>query len=400
VVQSLVPTAGVVISLLAVQAAGVAVWGGFVAAMAVVRLWAQIVNFGARDLLVRRFSLDPARIAEVWQRNLSARLWLAVPAPLVFLALGASPQRTVLMTVWTLAIVVGQSHDALISYRRAFAFGVAVELLAVGLTCAGIVALGGGLTADHLIAVSAVAAILRAAILAARFRVLSWRLLGRPSGAELHASLPFFALTFSGAVQSRIDLYVVAALLPAAAIGEYALLTNFVLLGQSVAVALVAPVVPSLYRLARPSVILASARLLAIGVPLSLAAAAATWVLIRSLYGVSLPSLPIVAAWSAMLPCYLYLPLVYLAFRAGRERAVLGANVLGIVVGLVGAVLLARPLGIGGAMLAAAAAQVAIAAVHVALTIRGPADGAAAATAATPGISPPVRGRAAIGGDG
>jgi len=368
---TLAPTAGVVVSLVAVQAAGIGVWGTFIAAMAVVRLWAQVVNFGCRDFLVRAFSADPAGLADRWQRNLAARAWLLLPGPLLFVAVGSSPARTVVMSAWLVAIVVAQSHDPLITYRRAFGFGLAVELLATGLTVVGVLVIGPSLTADHLIAISATAAVARAVILSLRFGVLApAKVFRRPDLGELRASLPFFALTFSGAIQSRVDLYAVAALLPAAAVGEYALLTNFVLLVQSMAGALVAPQAPSLLRIGRGRVLLAAVRLLGLGVPLTVAGIGGTWIAMRILYDVTLETLPTAAAWLAMLPSYLYSPLVYLAFRDGRQRVVVAIALGATTVSLVGTLLLAPALGIGGAMLAAALAQLAIAAGHVAGAVR------------------------------
>jgi O-antigen/teichoic acid export membrane protein len=277
------------------------------------------------------------------------------------------------MTAWLVAIVVAQSHDSLIAYRRAFGFGLAIELLAVGLTAAGVLVIGTGLTADHLIAISAGAAAVRAVMLSLRFGVLAPRkVVRRPDVAELRASVPFFALTFSGAIQSRVDLYAVAAVLPAAAVGEYALLTNFVLLVQSIGGALVAPLAPSLLRVGRTRVLLAAARLVALGVPLTLTGIGGTWLAMRMLYGVTLGTLPTAAAWLAMLPCYLYAPLVYLAFRDGRERFVVAVALGATAVSLAGTLLLAPALGIGGAMLAAALGQLTIAAAHAVGAVRAP----------------------------
>ena len=77
-----------------------------------------------------------------------------------------------------------------------------------------------------------------------------------------------------------------------------------------------------------------------------------------------------------MLPVFAYLPLIHLAFREGDERIVLVANLAGIAVAGGGAVLLAPPFGVAGAMAAAALAQVAILVLHVVRTRRrAPASG-------------------------
>jgi O-antigen/teichoic acid export membrane protein len=73
----------------------------------------------------------------------------------------------------------------------------------------------------------------------------------------------------------------------------------------------------------------------------------------------------VVAAAVAMMPAFAYLPLVHLAFRDGDERAVLGVNIAGIIVAGGLAWVLIPPLGLTGAMTAAAVGQVSILALHL-----------------------------------
>ena len=367
------PAAGVVVSLLAVRTAGITTWGAFVGALVLVQLAAQIANFGARDHLLRAFSREPAAIAAIWQRNVATRALLLPSGPLLFLVFGASPVRAAWMTAWLLALFIAQSHDAPVVYRRAFGFALGVELGGTLATVALILLVGSALSVDTLIVAFALVAWAKAVALALRFGVIRARgWLRAVDLGEFRRSWPFFVLTFTGAVQSRVDLYAVAALLPATEVGQYQVLTTFVLLGQAMSSALLAPVTPSLYRITRAAVLSSAARLLAVGVPLTLAAAVVTWLALELLYGIQLPAAVLALAWVAMLPAYLYLPLVYLCFREGRERFVVAANILGIGVALVGTVLLAPRLGVGGAMAAAAAAQVVIAAVHAWRALRAP----------------------------
>jgi O-antigen/teichoic acid export membrane protein len=369
--QATTPVATAAISLLAVRAGGVATWGAFLGVLIVVRLAAQLANFGVRDQLLRAFSTAPAELPQTWRRSVGARAWLLLPGLVLVVATGGQPSRVALMVVWLVAAFVAQSYDPIVAYRRAFGVAFALELAATVVTCLAIVVLGAAVTADALVAVSAWVAVGRATALAARFGGLGLERI-RPTldPSELRAGWPFFALSFSGAIGSRIDLYVVAAVLAPAALGAYGLLTNFVLLVQSMAVALLAPMVPPLYRLARRGVLTGAVRLFALGIPLTMAATLATWLCMDWLYGVEVGPLALAAAWLAMAPVYLYLPLVHLQFREGRARAVILVNLLGILVAGVGTVLLATPLGVAGAMLAAAGAQVALAVAHVIVVLR------------------------------
>lgn len=366
VAQAGAGAASVVVSLLAVHFAGIGTWGVFLAAMVLVRLCAQVANFGTRDHLLGEFAREPAQMQVGWGRNVAARAWLLALGPPVFLAAGADLPRAAAMTVWLVGLFVAQSYDSLVTYRRAFAFAFWLEVGGTALTCGAIVLRGAALTADDLILAFALVCGLKAAALAIRFSSFRPRF-GPPDLAELRGSWSFFMLTFSGAIQGRVDLYAVAVLLPAAELGAYGVLTNFVLLTQSISGALLAPVVPLLYRLPRARVWRGALRLFAIGVPVTLASATVTVICLDLLYGIHPSPLTMLAAWAAMLPCFLFTPLVYFQFRRGQARLVVYGSVLGTVISLAGTLALAPSLGIAGAMVAAALAQAGIAAFHVAL---------------------------------
>jgi O-antigen/teichoic acid export membrane protein len=323
-----------------------------------VLLSAQVVDWGSRDALLRAFSREPAAIASTWQTSLISRAVLLPLGPLLFLAIGSGAERATWLGVWFVALVIARSHDALVAYRRAFGFALAVELIATVAVLAAVASMASRLTVDALVVVFALAAVLRAVLLTARFRVLRvrrWE--GRFDPGVLRRSVPFFVLTFSGALGSRVDLYVVAAMLPVAALAQYQVLTGLVLLIQALSASLIAPVVPSLYRVPRRLIASAAARLLAVGLVVTPVAIGGAWLALVLLYRIELPAWVLLAAWLATLPVYGYLPLVHRAYRDGRERLVLAANASGIAVAAVGTLSLAGGFGIGGAMLSAAAGQ-------------------------------------------
>lgn len=374
------PAASVLISLLAVRSAGIDAWGAFVGAMVLVQLCAQVADFGSRDALVRAFSREPGSIGTRWRVAATSRVPLLALGPLVFVAAGNDPEVVALLSAWLLAQFVARLHDGVVAYRRTLGFALGVEAVAIGMTLGAVLVAGSALTVTGLLAVYAVAAWIRAIAMSTRFEVL------RPgpgwiwSRVELRRSWPFFGLTFSGALQSRVDLYVVAALLPDPVLGTYQVLTNLVLLVQSLSGALVGPIVPALYRLPRPGVLRGARRMAGVGALVATAGISSTWVAMTWLYQLPVDAAALAAAWLAMLPVFVYLPLVHLAFRDGDERSVLVVNLAGIVVAGAGTIVLAPSLGVTGAIAAAALAQVAILALHVARTRwRGVTAGAAPA---------------------
>lgn len=358
------PVARALTSLVVVRMAGLETWGSFVGALLAVQLAASIIDWGSRDALVRSFSRAPSSMEATWRSATVTRALFLPIAPLAFLVLGFAPIDVAWMTIWLAGLFVTRMHDALVAQRRAFGFAISTEVGATAGMVAAVLVLGQGTSVGWLIALFAVGAVARAVACLVRFRMLrpsAWR--GRVDLGSLRQGWPFFALSFSGALGSRVDLYVVALLLTASDLGRYQVLTGLLLVVQSLSAAVLAPSVPALYRLSRSAVNAISVRLAGVGLALTLAGLAGMWAALRFLYQFELPATVLVLAWLATLPPWLYLVHVHLAFRAGRERLVVGANLTAIAVVVLGTLLLVPSVGLAGAVAAAALGQVSVAAV-------------------------------------
>jgi len=364
------PATGAAISLAVVAVAGIETWGAFLGALILVRLCAQVADFGSRDQLLRAFSRDPGDIAGSWARNLAARAWLLLAGPVVFALAGWSPVQVALMSGWLVALFLGQMAAALVTYRRAFGLAAALELAGTVAICGLVLVAGAGASVELLLVAFTLAAAVRTGVLLVRldaFAALRPAMLLRPAPSLLREAWPFFLLSFTGAIQSRVDLYLVALLLPAAGLGAYGIVTNFVLLVHAMAAALLAPMAPALYRMPRPGVLRAARRLALAGVPASLAGIAVTAFALAYLYRIEVAPAALMAAWIAMLPPFGYAPLVILWFRAGRERVVIAVAAAATLVTAIGTLALAPGLGITGALASMAAGQVFVAAAHAVL---------------------------------
>lgn len=172
-----VPAVSALVSLLVVRLASVERWGAFVNVMIVVQLAAHVVGWGNKEHLLRAFSVTPAHIAEEWQTSLITRL--ALLAPLVLLAgLPGHPARLLaLALLWCLGMVLHQSTDVLIVYRKDFVFSIAVELAGVVLLIGLVAWRGARLTVEALVVIFGAVAWLKAAAFLVRVRaqVLSRR---------------------------------------------------------------------------------------------------------------------------------------------------------------------------------------------------------------------------------
>lgn len=361
------PGARALISLAVVRIAGVETWGSFVGALLAVQLAASVIDWGSRDALVRAFSRSPATIEATWRSATITRALFLPLGSVAFLAMGFTPIDVAWMTIWLCTLFVSRMHDALVTQWRAFGFATLVEVAVTAGTVAAVLVIGQATSLGGLIALFAIGAVARAVAFVVRFSVLrpsAWS--GRMDLGSLREGWPFFALNFSGALGSRVDLYLVALLLTAADLGRYQALTGLVLVVQSLAGAVLAPSVPAIYRLSHSAIRAISLRLAGAGVGLTLLGLLAIWAALRFLYRIDLPAVVFALAWLATLLPWLYLTQVHLAFRAGQERLVVGANLAAIGVVALSTLLLVPSLGIAGAMAGAAAGQAMVAVLLIA----------------------------------
>jgi O-antigen/teichoic acid export membrane protein len=353
-----VPLVGPLFSFLVIRLASLDLWGEFVRALIVAQLAAHIAGWGNKDYLLREFSRFPGRLAATWQRNLITRLVLLVALPVVLLALGQPPLRTVWLTVCSMGLVLDQAYDVVVLYRRAFLFSLVVEAAGLVLLGAPIVWLGRALTAEALLAVFALSNLAKAALLAWRFRTLAtpgWA--GAFEPAQLRAALPFFLLGFSGLLQSRADLYTVSALLDERTIGQYQVFSNLMLYGQAVAGFILLPFVKSLYRLSYQASLRIALRLALAGLAVLALFLPVAYIALTVVYGLDLPLVMLLLGGLMIWPIFFYLPIIYALFKAEQPALVIAINVLGVAVSVLANLALLARYGLVGAAAGAAAAQ-------------------------------------------
>jgi O-antigen/teichoic acid export membrane protein len=360
----LLPLFNVLISLWVVRLASVDLWGAFVELLIVAQLGAHVLAWGNKEYLLRAFSFDPGRVILTWRSNLLTRLALFPAFALIVMLLSWSPVQMLLLMLWTLGLMLCQSFEVLIVYRRAFVASIWIELGAIAVMLAVITVLGARLTLDGLLLLFAGVTLGKAAALALSFRQeslaatvdsVSWQ--GRLDFSYFGAALPFFLLGFSGMLQSRIDLYSVSLFLPEREVGQYQVFINLMIYLQAIANFVLMPFVKSLYRLDYGAIGRVSVRLLGLGVLLAPPALLGVNWLLSRVYAIDLPPLFLLLGALYVLPVYYYLPTIYGLYKADRQNTVLWVNLSGCALNLLLSLFLVQHMGAIGALLAATLVQ-------------------------------------------
>jgi len=364
----LLPLLSPLFSFLVIRLASVSLWGDFVKVLVVAQLAAHVAGWGNKDYLLREFSRSPAQVSAAWQSNLFTRLGVFALALLALAAFGYSPLRWALMAGLTLCLVLDQSYDVFVLYRRDFLYAFGVEVLGIVLLAVPVVVWRDQLTVDGLIALFALSNLLKPLLYGLRYRAQTLTgLAGRFNPRLLRLSLSFFLLGLAGLLQSRADLYMVSTFLPGREVGQYQVYSNLVLYVQSAAGLVITPFVKGLYRLSYGVILGLSARMFALGLLAVAVGLPLVGLALGRLYHLQFAPVFLLAGALLALPVYFYIPVVYALFKANRQRVVVGVTVLGLVVSVLFNAWWLPSQGMLGAAWAAAVAQWVMGAVYLAL---------------------------------
>jgi O-antigen/teichoic acid export membrane protein len=353
---------GPLVSFLVIRQAGLAQWGAFVPLLISLQLAGQLLSWGNKEYLLRAFARDPANKGAVWRESFLTRALLFLPLGLLLAFLFPAVWSGWLL-LWLLGLLLVQSHEVLVVYRRAFRQAAVVELAGAAVLAAGILGWGERLAPGHLASLFALAFLLKGLLLSARF-IRDTDLLAGSGGAArrkwridpayFRLAMPFFLLGFSGLLQSRIDLYVVAYFLPGDDVARYQVFMNLLIYLQAAANIILLPFVPTIYRLAYPVIARLSRRLFVVGAVVLPPALALVSLLLRYLYEIELDLRFYLWGGLFVWPLYFFLPIIYALYQANRQNTVIAVNLAGIALNVALDILLLPAYGLVGVVASAA----------------------------------------------
>lgn len=369
----LIPLVNSVVSAVVVRVASAELWGQLVPQLILVTFSAHILGWGNKEYLLRAFAQQPDRMDEQWQSSLITRLALWPFFILVVVLQGTPSGRAAWLVGWCLALIVAQSYDVLVLYRRDFTAALLIEAGSLAVMLGLIVVGRPALTLDRLILILTLGQAVKAVAYAARFRssvTARWR--GSFDRRFYWLALPFFLLGFSGMLNSRIDLYAVAYFRPAAEVARYQVLINLLLYLQALSAFALQPFLKGIYRLPYRAVLKLAGQLALFGALILPPGVVAVAMLLRGVYGFVFSADFFLYALLMLLPTYAFIPLIYALYKANRQTLVLGGNLLGSLLNLALNLVLLPRLGLVGAILSSALTKWLLLLYYLALSRRLP----------------------------
>lgn len=337
-----------------------AIWGEFVYPMLFAGLALHVLTWGHRDFLLRAFARHPDKMGIMWRQNLVSRgALLFIALPVVMLS-GMSAGAISFLLLWIFAGFVRQSFETIIVYRKEFGFALLTEIAAALLLFFGLWWNQAELSGEIVLNWFALAWLLRAVLVLLKYgKEFLPGDYPRIQFRYFAVALPFFLLGFAGMLLSRIDMYCVALFVEdRAVLGRYQLLLSFLLYLQAVVAFVLLPYVKNLYRLPDRSFFKLARRMFLLGIAVVVPGVLAIYLLLTNAYQINFGMEYFALGAAFSLPVFYYSPIVYLLFKHSQQRKVLLANVGGILLNLGLNLLLIPRIGLPGALVATAGAQV------------------------------------------
>jgi O-antigen/teichoic acid export membrane protein len=365
------PVFNVVISMLVIRWRSPELWGAVVDVVVVAQLAAHIIAFGNKEHLLRLFSTDDGDGPAAWASSLRTRTSLLGPAAVVAaVAYGRWGQGWALATVapcivWIVGQALLQSLDVAVLFHKRFGRQIAVEV--AGTATVLVVLLSSLERLDAPLILWLLATVTTAKAIVLRLWFLDVLPIQSPQlrPGLLRESMAFFLLGVSGLLGSRVDLYCVAALLPDGEVARYQVLMNMLLYLQALSNLILLPFVREVYGMQLPKIRALSVRFLGLGAVLCAGGVAGVWVVMTHGYQLPISRTLLALGYGYALQMYLALPLVYGLYKAGRERLVLHANVVSVVLNFAGNMVMIPVMGIEGALLSSFVVQATVALVYL-----------------------------------
>jgi len=352
------PVFNILFSIFIIKRFSAEMWGEFVQFYIIVNLLSHFTAWGNRDFLLKEFSAQPGKIALYWQTSLASRfnlVWLSLPV--VFL-LNFSLHIKLILFLWVLSQFLFRSFDVIIVYTKKFGFPLLVDVLGYLILFGMVFVLGKSFDAVGILTLFSTVTLTKSILLSFFFRKEFLASLSLKIRLDyLRNSFGFFLPGFIGLVQSKMDMYCVAFLLPEIMLGKYQVFMNLLVLVHSIAVFSITPFLKVIYRLNAQSVKKLENLLISLGVFYSAGLLFLAYLILNIHLDFSFSISMYFIAYLLLLPYFLYFIKMHQLFRYNRQMIVVWITFITAILNLALSIILIPKIGLEGALISGTIVQ-------------------------------------------
>jgi len=347
------------------------IWGEVVHILIYVQMAAMVIAWGNREYTLREMGRAPANARGIWASALTSRFPLLLLACILLIFL-LPPGAGLPALIWTASLFVLHSFESIILFKeRVRLFGyIEIAISSLFIATAWFFK-SSWITSINVLWLLALVNVVRALVHLVVFNSFWSRAQYRISAHYLKSAIPFLLLALSGALFSKIDLYVADHFLTSDDLGKYQLFISSFILMQAISRFLLMPWEKHLYRFESKQILSFCLKYALFGIPIVLLATISIYWLLENLYALHISpdiyTLGGLFAWTM----FISLPLIHYFYGQKRERNVLYVNVSGLTLNFILSIFLVSRMGFKGLILASTLSQVLVSAIYLQLIING-----------------------------
>ncbi|MCX6170769.1 MAG: hypothetical protein NTX65_15625 [Ignavibacteriales bacterium] len=346
------------VSLFVIKYSSFMTWGELVSYLIIFNLGAQLIGWGSKQYLLREFAVDPANVGINWFENLKARFPLLIFFSLVVLLIDIPGNIKVILITWQSILFISRSFEVLILFFIRMRIFLILEIILSFLLLGTLFYLQKSITIQFVLILLALNESIRLIVYAFHFRKsLKFKFSFSLNYKILSAGFIFFILGTIGMLQTRLDLYFVALLLPKTELAIYQILINYIILIQAATGFVIQPFLKEIYRMNQASLSKFSLKFTLTGLLASIPITLSLAFVLQKLYVINLSLQMIILVFIYIVPIFYYTIRVYLLYKIKKESLILVSGITVLLLSIPLNYYLISILGLTGALISGVAGE-------------------------------------------
>lgn len=356
-----------IISLLIIRFYDSHLWGSFVVFLVAIELFSTFVNWGQKPFLLRAFSVRPGFMGEQWLATAYSRVFFLVLVLVVLFLVPSLKIYFLPLSLWFILKWLSSLTEPVVQFYRKYSRAILAEITAIATAVICIWFLFKQMNLETLLYIFVLSTFMKLLVLLPlmkymkRVEAFSLKLVKM----EIIASFPFFALSITGLLQTKSDLYIATYFLNEQSTANYQIMIGFLLLGQALATTLIGPFQKNIYRWGNTGIKKVKRLYIIGGIIISVLYSIFLYMALWYVYFIRLEVWFLFLFFIYLLPLYTFLIESQILLKHNGEKQLLYCSLIATLFNLGMSVLLIPSWGILGALLSGIAGNIMLAIVVI-----------------------------------
>lgn len=325
------PVTNLTVSALVVYWYSSDLWGGFINGLILVHFLSFLLMWGHKEPLMRRFSKNSGKIGAIWWKWLSSRS-LLIGVAFLLLAL-FNDQKGVFEILFLIQVLHFFTHSflPLLFFKQVFKQAFWVELISSIVYLVGVVIWKEQLSVEALLLLYGIHVLLKGLA----YALLFWQEVKQVSftfdQSVFKEGFPFLLTNLVGYLYMRVDVLFIRQFFDTGILGEYHIITNFLIQAVGLLMVFDAPIQKYIYRFTQKNYETLIIRAVGVGVLISTVVSLTLPFVLSIFYEIMVSKMMGFSFGFYVWASFVNFPIVYWFYKRRKEKWMLWMNCLGVV---------------------------------------------------------------------